>query len=157
MAPTLTSIWNRISPKRNSNGVYQYIINLKRNREKLVPLLLETWLMSVSCPLGILARELCLRFFCCHWSTPTAATSLWKLHWSDPDSLYKYLIFFNWRIISLQWCVGSAVQQLKSESIITIYIPSLLNLLPTPDTPFHPSSSSQSTRLGSLCYITGSH
>ena len=37
------------------------------------------------------------------------------------------------------------------------YIPSLLDLSPTPTPPSHPSRSSQSTKLSSLCYTAGSH
>ena len=47
----------------------------------------------------------------------------------------------------------SAMQQ--HESVINIYIPSILSLPPI--TPSHPSRSSQSPRLSSLCYTSASH
>ena len=67
---------------------------------------------------------------------------------------YSFIIFlfkkiiFNWRIIVLQYCVGSW----DTSTWIShryAYVPSFLTLLPTP---FTPSRLSQSSGLSSLCY-----
>ena len=60
--------------------------------------------------------------------------------------------FFFWRITALQCCDGLCCTSAWI-SHNYIYIPSLLTLLP----PSHPSRSSRSTRLASLCYIAAFH
>ena len=60
---------------------------------------------------------------------------------------------FYWSIISLNIVLVSAVQQ--SESAICIHNASLLSLPPTPT--FHPSRSSQSTKLSSLSFTAASY
>ena len=62
-------------------------------------------------------------------------------------------LFFNWRKIALQYCVGSAIEQ--CESVIIVYIPQPFE--PASPLMSHSSKSSQSTRLGSLCYIAASN
>ena len=62
------------------------------------------------------------------------------------------LLFFNWRKIAWLCCVGFCHRH-ASATIIHIFPP----LGPPSPRPFHPSRSSQSTRLGSLCYIAISH
>ena len=71
-----------------------------------------------------------------------------SLHWTS---------FFlkNWSMISLQGCV-SLCGTMDSISYSYRYIPSLLDLSPTPP-PSHPSRSSQSTSLSSWCYTGDSH
>ena len=61
---------------------------------------------------------------------------------------------FNWRKITLQCYVGFCCASIEIIHNYT-YIPSLLDLPLLP--PSHPSRSSQSTRLGSLCYTATSH
>ena len=63
-------------------------------------------------------------------------------------------LFFNWRKIILQHCVGfcHTTMQINHNHA---YITSLLSISPFP--PSHSSRSSDSLRLGSLCYIATSH
>ena len=64
-------------------------------------------------------------------------------------------LFFNWRIIALQYCVGLC-HTLTLISLKYIYVPSLLKPSPISH-PSHPSSLSQSPGLRSLCHTANSH
>ena len=68
---------------------------------------------------------------------------------------------FNLRKIALQCCVAfcQTTTQLRHTYVcvcVCVYLPSLPLESPSPP-PSHPSRSSQSTRLDSLCYIAASH
>ena len=52
------------------------------------------------------------------------------------------LIYFNWRLITLQYCIGFAIHQHESATVYTCS-PSWTSL--PPPSPYHPSGSSQCT------------
>ena len=56
---------------------------------------------------------------------------------------YKF-IYFNWRLITLQYCIGFAIHQ--HESAMGAHVFPMLNP-PSPPSPYHPSGSCQCTSL----------
>ena len=66
------------------------------------------------------------------------------LHW---------VFFLNWRIIALQCCVGFCLKQFESAVLCICPLP----LEPPSLFPSHPSTSSQSARLGFLFYMATSY
>ena len=55
---------------------------------------------------------------------------------------YKFIYYFNWRLITLQYCIGFAIHQ--HASAMGVHLFPILNPLPPPF-PNHPSGSSQCT------------
>ena len=72
----------------------------------------------------------------------------------DNSFLQFLFLFFNGRKIALQGVVlVYAMQQCESPQFYIYHLP----LEPPSPTPAYPSGSSQSSRLGSLCYTAASH
>ena len=68
------------------------------------------------------------------------------------NDFFKNCIYFNWRIVTLQYCDGFAIYQYESATGIHVSPPSWTRF--SPPSPPHPSRLSQSTDFGcSASYI----
>ena len=68
------------------------------------------------------------------------------------NDFFKNCIYFNWRIVTLQYCDGFAIYQYESATGIHVSPPSWTRV--SPPSPPHPSRLSQSTDFGcSASYI----
>ena len=84
--------------------------------------------------------------------------AFWLNEWMSCPGLnanFFLIVYFNWRMIALQYWLGFCLITTWISHRYT-YVPSLLNLPPTP-TPSHSSRLSQSTSLGSLSHTANSH
>ena len=68
------------------------------------------------------------------------------------NDFFKIFIYFNWRLVTLQYCDGFAIYQYESATGIHVSPPSWTRF--SPPSPPHPSRLSQSTDFGcSASYI----
>ena len=89
------------------------------------------------------------------WKIPWAGGAWWAMvHGVAESQTRPKRLSTRARIVALQCFYISLCCAMKSISYVETYIPSLLDLPPTPTIP---SRSSQSTELSSLCYTAGPH
>ena len=99
-----------------------------------------------------------LLFFWCYskpFFSPNSVPFVWPpcaLGALTEDSVI-FFFFFNWRLIALQYCVGFCHTSASICHRYT-YVPSLLNL---PPTPIHPTMLSQRIRLSPLSHTANPH